>query len=33
MTPDRFAGPWYHRLRRIQELLDRGALDDQLRWT
>ncbi len=33
MTAERFDGPWYHRLRRIQELLDRGALDAELRWT
>jgi len=33
MTPERFTGPSYHRLRTIQQLLDREALDDALRWT
>ena len=32
MTWDGFAGPSYHRLRTIQQLLDRRALDGELRW-
>jgi hypothetical protein len=32
MTSDGFAGPSYHRLRTIQQLLDRRALDSELRW-
>jgi nucleoside-diphosphate-sugar epimerase len=32
MTPERFEGPTFFRLRTIQQLLDRGDLDAQLRW-
>ncbi len=33
MTPAGFAGPRFFRLRTITQLLDRGDLDTQLRWT
>ena len=33
MTPAGFAGPSFFRLRTITQLLDRGDLDTQLRWT
>ena len=33
MTAESFSGPDFFRLRTIQSLLDRQALDDELRWT
>ncbi len=33
MSADQFEGSRYVRLRRIRELLDRGAVDSELRWT